>query len=396
MGLPVIGESIAYLKSPEQFVLERRARYGNVFRTNILGIKTVFMLGPEANRWLFANDGKAVENRWNAAVRRLLGQNSVSLLVGKPHRDRRRLLSPLYTLEASRQFAPTMAELADRYFHEWAESRAPITLFTDMRALAFEIATVLTLGADHGLDVKALSRVFLTWTTAIFSPLAIAIPGTRFHKALRAKQQLIDTIMPIVVRRLQLAEQSHDTVGSLIKARDEAGRPLSAAVIVDEVMLQLFAGHDTTVATMSNLMLLLARHPAALARAREEVCTLANPGQPSPKELESLPYLNALIMEGMRVIPTVAGAFRQVVEDTSYAGYRLPRGWYLGLSILGAARGPGPHDGPVAVPTTQERNADAVSPPCSACRSKLGSKAQQAGGVVRQREPGGARALRQI
>ena len=44
MGLPVIGETIGFLRDP-QFARKRQAQYGSLFKTKILGRPTAFFAG---------------------------------------------------------------------------------------------------------------------------------------------------------------------------------------------------------------------------------------------------------------------------------------------------------------------------------------------------------------
>ena len=46
-GLPVLGETLAFAAIPSASFVQRRERFGDVFRTNILGSQTVFLVGPK-------------------------------------------------------------------------------------------------------------------------------------------------------------------------------------------------------------------------------------------------------------------------------------------------------------------------------------------------------------
>ena len=46
-GLPLLGETLAFAKNPFAFIGQRRARFGDVFRTSILGKPTVDIAGPK-------------------------------------------------------------------------------------------------------------------------------------------------------------------------------------------------------------------------------------------------------------------------------------------------------------------------------------------------------------
>jgi retinoid hydroxylase len=47
MGLPLVGETLAFVRNPYAFLEERRRRYGDVFRSNVVGRKVVFLAGTE-------------------------------------------------------------------------------------------------------------------------------------------------------------------------------------------------------------------------------------------------------------------------------------------------------------------------------------------------------------
>ena len=49
-GLPLLGETLAFANNPFAFIHQRRARFGDVFRTSILGSPTVFFVGPKLAR----------------------------------------------------------------------------------------------------------------------------------------------------------------------------------------------------------------------------------------------------------------------------------------------------------------------------------------------------------
>src|SRR2546423_15615650 len=91
-GLPLLGETLAFAKNPFRFLDERLAAHGRIFRTNVLGRKTVVVAGPEAaGRFI---DGSVVmrEGSMPPHVQELFGGRSLPPLGGDgpPARERRR------------------------------------------------------------------------------------------------------------------------------------------------------------------------------------------------------------------------------------------------------------------------------------------------------------------
>lgn len=333
-GLPVVGETLHFGRDPHRFVAERRDRYGDVFKTHLLGAPTVFLLDDGGNGWIFRGEGDYLENHWNATTRRLLGGSCTAMLVGEEHTRRRRLLMPQFHHSAMSAFAPTFQRIAAAHYERWAAASQVIALIPANQTLVFELIVALLLGDDPAVDVAYLSRHFRRWTAGL-SAVPVNLPVTTYGRALRANRKLRAAISAIVRRREQLPEQPPDLLGAILGIRDDDGRPLAHDEVVDEAHNQLFAGHDTTVTVMTNLMLQLAQRPDVLALARQEV---AGGGLDEPLDLEALrrlPYLNAVLDESMRAITPVIGSFRVMRRDAAYRGYRIPAGWTVRLEIAG-------------------------------------------------------------
>lgn len=333
LGLPGIGETIEFAQDPARFVAARRARYGDVFRTHLIGAKTIVLTGEDALAWIFAGEGKYLQNTWNSSTRRLLGEECTAMLVGPAHAERRALLMPHFRHSAMRAFAPQMQAIGTRHFECWTEA-VDVSVLPSMQALVFEIIVTLLLGEGARIDIPYLSRLFRAWTAGI-ATLPVNLPYTTYHRALKAKGELLAAIDAIVEARRRVSEQPNDILGSLLSVRDEEGKPLKQEAIVHELHNQLFAGHDTTVTVMTNLMLQLAQHPAVLAQARAEVREAELASALDLEQIKRLPYLEAVLHESMRYLAPVAGTFRSMLCDMEYKGYRIPRGWTVRLEIAG-------------------------------------------------------------
>lgn len=87
LGLPLIGETISYLRANKkdqaiQWIDERVAKYGPVFKTSLLGTPVVFMVGLAGNKFLlgFGEDVFATERPKRIAD--LQGENNIFELSG--------------------------------------------------------------------------------------------------------------------------------------------------------------------------------------------------------------------------------------------------------------------------------------------------------------------------
>jgi cytochrome P450 len=82
----------------------------------------------------------------------------------------------------------------------------------------------------------------------------------------------------------------------------------------DELMTLLVAGHETTATALAWALEALARHPAALARLRDEIRAGGDA------------YLDAVLKETLRLRPVVALVLRRLTEPTEIGGRLLPAG----------------------------------------------------------------------
>ncbi|XP_075245186.1 cytochrome P450 4C1-like isoform X2 [Convolutriloba macropyga] len=124
----------------------------------------------------------------------------------------------------------------------------------------------------------------------------------------------------------------------LLMAKQEHG--LSFEDIREEVDTFMFEGHDTTAAAMSFVLQTLATRPDVMTKLQEEVDDkFANVAlhednyQEVKKALNSMPYLDAVLKEGLRMYPSVPSIGRTLTEDVEINGYKLLSGTDLTLHI---------------------------------------------------------------
>ena len=93
-GWPVVGSTFSLLADPKGAVERRAARYGRVYRTLAFGVRTVALLGPEANEFVLFNSTKLFSSTqgWNYLLERLFPRG-LMLLDFDEHRLHRKALS---------------------------------------------------------------------------------------------------------------------------------------------------------------------------------------------------------------------------------------------------------------------------------------------------------------
>jgi cytochrome P450 len=115
----------------------------------------------------------------------------------------------------------------------------------------------------------------------------------------------------------------------MLAARDAVGNAMSDGAIRDELVTVLMSGHETTAVALAWAIYELGRHPATLARLREELDGL----EPDPDVMVKQSYLAAVCDETLRLHTILTEVARTTVEPLELLGYTLPPGVGVGVSI---------------------------------------------------------------
>ena len=328
-GLPFIGETIAFFADPD-FNQKRVAKYGKVYKTNVFGNPTVMMVGSEANTFLFKNENKYVVSAWPKTTKILLGKKSLAVNSGSFHTSRRKLLYQAFQPRALSSYIPTIERITEKYLQKWLAMKT-LTWYPELREYTFDIASNLFLGGDGGSQ-SYLGELFEEFSSGLFS-LSINLPWTKFGKALKARQKLLKHLESVVIKRQQADNPGEDALGLLIQAEDEDGNSLTLEELKDQVLLLLFAGHETLTSAIASFCLLTAQHPEVMAKLRAEQDGLNITDTPTLEDLKQMTYLEQVLKEVMRLVPPVGGGFRSAVETFEFGGYRIPKGWTVQYQI---------------------------------------------------------------
>jgi cytochrome P450 len=326
-GLPLIGEIREWLADPLVFAQERAARYGPIWRTHLLGRPCVVLLEPEGNRFMLSAGAQHFSWRegWGRSMLRLMG-GGLSLTDGEAHDTRRTLLKPAFSHATLRDHLPAIGQLVRAHCAAWARA-GEIRFLDRLQTLAFEIAALVVCGPMPPYLAQALHHDFATFTAGLFTPLALPIPGTTYYRAQGAGSRLRRHLRTLVAyRRANPLPGACDALSLLLFPGDRQPVPAGDSIIA-ELLLLLWAGHDTVASLLTWACYELARHPAVLDSLRAEAAQVLGDALAGPETLRQLPTLDRVLRECERLHPPAPGGFRGVVAPFEYHGYQVPRGW---------------------------------------------------------------------
>jgi cytochrome P450 len=331
-GLPLIGETLAFASNPFAFIHERRKRFGDVFRTSILGRPTVFFTGPRhVATWL----DPAKVQRGGAMPPNLLAlfgghPDIVPLLDGEAHAQRKRTLLAAFSPEAVASYMPGLQRRIEARLAKWvAQRQAPVT--PDLKTLAIEALAGAILGLDPGDELARLLADNAILAKA-FVALPIGLPGTAYTKGLQARDRILALLEAIVQRHLDAPPLPADGLARILAAAKEAGAPLDSRTAACEMHHFLLAGM-IVYAELAATLRTLHEHPQVRERLRAEVLAHAPSGAINPAQLRAMPYLLQVVDEVKRTCPNVPLSFGRARTAIDVAGYTIPQGHLVMMAV---------------------------------------------------------------
>jgi retinoid hydroxylase len=326
-GLPGLGETLAFVKDPFTFVRERRARYGRVFRTNLLGRMTAVLIGPEPLEAFYDPANVMREGANPANIQTLFGGTGViNGLDGAAHASRKRSVTAALSREAVATYVPTMTRFVDGALARWA-SAGEIGWNDELKRLAIETLGAVLASIESSADLAALVKR-CELIAAAFIALPVPLPGTAYTKGVRAKDESIAYYLELV--RGHRAGSYDDGLARMLAAGTGDGTALGDTEAAGELN-HLFLAGFIVFAQFAATIVHLTQQPGIRARLVAE--TAALPEAPTAGDLIGNAYLMHVVDEVRRltpIVPVVIGkARRAFVVD----GFEIPAGWGVAAAV---------------------------------------------------------------
>ena len=320
----------AVKQAPDMFVAEIARKDGYVFVNH-----------PEAMRQIVTSDRSKyfASSQDNQLLEPLVGENSLFLIEGDRHKQRRKLLLPPFHGERMQAYGQMICDLT----HKILGKLEPDRLFI-ARSVSQKVSLQVILEAVYGLQdsdrseelkqrITRLANIFESTLTStlLFLPWLQQDWGawSPWGNFIRQQKAIDETIyQEIATRRTEDNSQRQDILSLLMSAKDEAGFGMKDYELRDELMTLMLAGHETTATAIAWALYWVHRYPEIKAKLRAEIASLGT--DPDPMELAKLPYLDAVCKETLRIYPVAMLTLpRTVLEPTELMGYKLEVGQVL-------------------------------------------------------------------
>ncbi|RWR75736.1 beta-amyrin 28-oxidase-like protein [Cinnamomum micranthum f. kanehirae] len=342
-GWPILGELLEFFGKPENFVRDRMEKYSSqIFKTSLLWEPMAVFCGPAGNKFLFSNENKLVQTWWPTSIQKIFTFSLITS-VGDKAKLTRRLLMTYLKPEALQRYVGFVDAAANRHMQAEWECKGEVKAFHLIKLFTFYLACSLFTGIEDPDHLSKLIHEFNVLVHGLFG-FPLNLPGMRLYRSMRAAEAIRkDLYFLIQQKRVALLEkavsspETQDLLSYLIVTTDEEGRFMTQREIVDNILVLLFAGHDTSSSTLALVLKYLAEMPHVYNEVLKEQLEIARSKAPGKLldwgDLQKMRYTWNVVNEVMRLSPAVQGAFREAIADFKYAGYAVPKGWKLYWSV---------------------------------------------------------------
>jgi len=350
-------KGLAYLRAKAA----RQPRCSAVWRTILFPSLTV--RHPDLVKLVLKRtDPKPTANGYYRFGRPWLG-DGLLLSGGQRWSRDRKLLTPAFHMDILRPYLAVDNEACDvllEKMDKYCERGEPMEIFFNMSLCTLEILLRCAFSLEDDIQaqgenhpyVQAVGKLTEIWVRRTTSMIGFFEPlwnMTQDAKEFYEKCDYVHALSADVIKARREAVAEHgirdhglsskkymDFMDILLMCRDDKGEGLTDREIGEQVDSFLFAGHDTTAASVTWVLYELAKNPDIQDRCRKEVDEILAGRDDDVivwEDLSKFKYLSLVIKETQRYHTIVPFVARELKEELTLDGVTLPKGTSVEVQI---------------------------------------------------------------
>jgi cytochrome P450 family 12 len=144
--------------------------------------------------------------------------------------------------------------------------------------------------------------------------------------------EIINNYIKEAIDELEKEPPKHDHEESILEKLVKIDKRVAIVMCADSLM----AGIDTTASAYLGILYCLAKNPEKQQILRDEIMRILpdKDDKLTVANMKNLPYLRAVIKEGLRKYAPTAGSLRKIDQDIVLAGHQIPKGTEIVMAML--------------------------------------------------------------
>ncbi|KAJ0076625.1 hypothetical protein Patl1_36134 [Pistacia atlantica] len=334
MGWPYVGETLQmYSQDPNVFFAAKEKRYGEIFKSRILGYPSVMLASPEAAKFVLVTHAHLFKPTYPRGKEKMIGPSALFFHQGHYHTHLRKLVKISLAPQTIKKLIPDIEAIAISSLESWvANNGQVINTYNEMKKFSFDVGILSIFGHLDGSHREKLKKNYLTVNKG-YNSFPTNIPGTAYHKALLARKRLSKIVSEIICQRKEKRIVEKDLLGHLLNFKDGKEQVLTEDQIADNIIGVLFAAQDTTASVLTWILKYLQDNQKLLEAVKAEQKVIYESYTAGGKrsltwaDTKNMPLTYRLILESLRMASIISFTFREAVVDVEYKGYLIPKGW---------------------------------------------------------------------
>ncbi|TGJ87215.1 hypothetical protein E0Z10_g1517 [Xylaria hypoxylon] len=323
---------------------------------------------PEAVGIIYGHGTRFVKSSWYDAWGSPSNWNLFADRSIQRHANNRRQLQNTYSMTSLVSYEPYVNQCADifsRRLCELGEAGVSVDMGHWMQCYAFDVIGQITFGKrigflDRGADIQGIMRVIekqLMYGTLVgiytrFHRLAFGVLNFLAGKNGAGREHIVKLTEVRIAeeqerrkaKRAGDGDGAEPFVSKFLAKYEQDPEKFSMLHVLAGCTANMAAGSDTTGISLSAILYYLLRHPKCLQELRREIEEFRARGLLSEsfgfKETQQMPYLQAVIKEGLRMHPATGLPMERVVPEggATICGRFFPAGTIVGINSWVAHR----------------------------------------------------------
>lgn len=340
-----VHQLLHYSFRPLEFLEACAARYGETFTIRLAGFGTlVQMTRPEDIREVFKGDAAVLHaGEGNALLSSVVGDTSVLVLDEQPHVRQRKVMLPPLKGERMRTFFDAMQAEALAIADVWTGAGV-VRADKAMQRVTLRVILRASLGLEPGPEFDRMQQNMARLLMHVRHPLALVMwhlfPLDRYENSrvlpfYRMRRKFDAMLLENFDRHRALSHRDRPEclLKDLLESTYDDGGKMTDRELRDAIVTVLAAGHDTTAMALAWAFELILARPDVVARIEAELDEAAGGALPDIKQMQQLPYLDAVVRETVRVRNVIPFVVRVLKDDFPVGGFAYPKNIVLCPSI---------------------------------------------------------------